>query len=1202
MMINTKYYEPRYVSNLLKEGSPNWVTDKDVNLTLFEITNLHNRVILLGNPGIGKTTELKNLFNILWKTKEISFNYPIYINIKNFRDNYKIEDILTIPNWKELPQITFLFDGLDEIANIQDFVSELELFITRYMDKRFKFVLSCRTNIFDTYLIQIGGFKTYFLQNLTTNQINSILQKGYSLDWYKLNLDHNKYSYLQSPFLLELFANYYIQNNAVPESDTKMWELFINREFEIQENKLKKRKRIDVNAIKAQLQKVSITSELMHRNFLNEDELSSLLGNVRLEFIEENPFLEILPANKQKSKNYIFRHRNLQEYFAAQFLVNLSFEEITKFVLIENTGKTHPTLFNTIAFLLNCISEPHKEKLFNWLQTNEPEILFNADSDKISKEHRILAFQSYFQSICIEKTLWINKYENDKLAQFADCKENFIYLLEIIKNANNVHRTIISALDILCNMTCPIDLVPDVKTLFQLKVSSSNLDLSDTPNTDDNIKLHILRCIENFKFHIGSTQYMFQLIETFNNNDDSQINRKLLDLIDSFKNIDIFNNFIYLEFLRIFKILPRKKLVNYLSGHYTIENLILRLEQKANLLRFLPHFFEDEGSSYELRNENEFINKIFEKCKNICLYEKEFIVELLRSIKKRKYWALSENQLLKLITDTNTEDLVINLFINDELPHEDSRYLISRLLTEQNLDLFIKKFQIGLDTQRVEIFRNIISNTNLQLALIFESRLKDVGVVFSSPLISLQEYDRRTKVYNESFQGNFNLLFEKPILIQKIKLIYEELKLEKVTWETICEYPKNEHWGYRQDDSATIVLRRLIRDFGTLKFEDVESKLSDEYILMKEIMNFINNEKSTPPRFKVSAQQVSKILEWTLDTVSKINFSKIILFQSKNSYSLYRDFFYCKAIIFFQKQFNISIPIQFYLNFLEYSDFDNNNNGAQFEYLKNKIDNKQLFNAQVIDNINNKMLHSFTLSAHISYALENKLSATYGKIESLILEDDYLYESKKALQILFNNTNDISFLKKCTQNNTSNLCWAAVRLLMETKQEDDFVIKTSIKYLDTNVLEHIPSALDYLFQLNHPEAITRYFNLVLLKKEISYRGYSISNYTKPTGLPFLKKMFRKIYFDNETVQNEFYDIRNVLSIYVNNLSKEEGSYKSIKKILQELKAEMKKKKMDLFYINLFISESNTSNINSKSLPLSFQAAKLKVEGIMQLTT
>lgn len=1201
MTMNNKYYEPRFVSSLLTEKPSNRFTDEDTKLTLFEISNLHNRVILLGNPGIGKTTELKNLFNTLWEIKESSFNYPIYINIKNFRDNYKIEDILTIPNWKDLPQITFLFDGLDEIANIQDFVSELELFINRYADYDLKFILSCRTNIFDKYLIHISGFKTYFLQNLTTNQINNLLQKGYNLDWYKLNLDQNKYSYLQSPFLLELFAKYYIQNGTVPESDTKMWELFINKEFEKQEEKLKKRKMIDVNAVKTQLQKVSITSELMQRNYLNDDELSALLGNFRLEFIEENPFLEILPVNNQESKNYIFRHRNLQEYFAAQFLGKLSFEEITNFIQIKNTNKTHPSLFNTITFLLNCIPEPQKEKLFNWLQTNEPEILFNADSDKISKEHRIKAFQSYFHSICIEKTLWINKYGTDKLAQFANCKENFVFLLEIIKNKNNVHRAIISGLKILGSMECPIELIPEVKALFESKLSSFNLDLSDTPKNDDNVKLHILSCIENFKFHIDSTQFTLQLIETLKENDDSEINRKLLDLIDSYEDedIDIFIEYIYIEFLRIFKILPRIKVSNYMGMFYTIENLILRLNKKDNFLRFLPHFFEDEGSSYELQNENEFINKIFEKCKNICLHEKEFIVELLQSIKKRKYWSFSENKLLKLITDTNTEDLVINLFINDELPSEDSRYLISRLITERNLNLFIDKFKIGVDIQLAEIFRNILSNSNLKLALIFESQLNDAGVFFSSPLISQQEYDKKMIAFNESFQENFNLLFDKSILIEKIKSIYEELNLEKITWNAICEYPRNKNdWYHRSNDSATIVLNRLIRDFGTLKFEDVDSKLSDEYILMKEIMNFINNENKTQPRFNISTLQESKILEWTLNTISKINFSKIISFRSQNSYSLYRDFFYCKAIIFFQKQFNISIPTQFYVNYLEYCDLDNNNNGEQFEYFKNKINDKQLFDAQVIDNINNKVIHSFALRAHISYALENKLFSTYEKIKSLILEDEYLYQSKKSLLLLFENTNDISFLKRCTQNNTSNLCWAALRLLIETKQEDDFVIETCIKYLNTNILEYFSSALDYLFQLNHSEAITRYFNLVLSEKEISYRSYSINNYTRPSGLPYIKKVFRKIFYDTETVQNEYYDIRIALSMYVNNLSKDECSYLSIKKILSELKTEMKNRKMDLFYINLIISESMTSNINSKSLPLSFQAAKQKVEDML----
>jgi len=56
------------------------------------------------------------------------------------------------------------------------------------------------------------------------------------------------------------------------------------------------------------------------------------------------------------------------------------------------------------------------------------------------------------------------------------------------------------------------------------------------------------------------------------------------------------------------------------------------------------------------------------------------------------------------------------------------------------------------------------------------------------------------------------------------------------------------------------------------------------------------------------------------------------------------------------------------------------------------------FNAQIIENINNQKLDYFSLNQHINYALENRLIATYKKIEELILDDDQLYFNNNYLK------------------------------------------------------------------------------------------------------------------------------------------------------------------------------------------------------------
>src|SRR5690606_28734494 len=132
-------------------------------------------------------------------------------------------------------------------------------------------------------------------------------------------------------------------------------------------------------------------------------------------------------------------------------------------------SKTHPSLFNTISFLLNIVDDTKREKLVNWLQENELEILFNIDSDRITDEIKKVVFQNYFEKVCIENTFWIshnNSFDAKAIAKFGDSEDNFIFLITFLENPKNHFRVIISALELLSYMTCPNDYVDNIKELF----------------------------------------------------------------------------------------------------------------------------------------------------------------------------------------------------------------------------------------------------------------------------------------------------------------------------------------------------------------------------------------------------------------------------------------------------------------------------------------------------------------------------------------------------------------------------------------------------------------------------------------------------------------------------------------------------------------------------------------------------------------
>ncbi|AVM55160.1 hypothetical protein [Capnocytophaga sp. oral taxon 864] len=71
-------YEKRYI----RREEINYFTINEENETLEHFLQEKNRIVLLGNAGIGKTIELKYLFNSLWDKREEQQNFPFLLLLK----------------------------------------------------------------------------------------------------------------------------------------------------------------------------------------------------------------------------------------------------------------------------------------------------------------------------------------------------------------------------------------------------------------------------------------------------------------------------------------------------------------------------------------------------------------------------------------------------------------------------------------------------------------------------------------------------------------------------------------------------------------------------------------------------------------------------------------------------------------------------------------------------------------------------------------------------------------------------------------------------------------------------------------------------------------------------------------------------------------------------------------------------------------
>ena len=582
-MINKEYYEPRYIRNANSKYFDYLFDDSINKKTLFDNVFNHDKIILLGNAGIGKSTELNELFKNLWNKIELTGLVAFSINLKNFRSNNKFEDIIPKDNWEKFPQIIFILDGLDEISNIEDFISAFETFISKKKNSNYKYVLSCRTNIYEKHLVNISNFETFYLEDLDVVQSKSILLNKHDIHFESLDIKDSHYTYLKSPFFLDLFVEYYLSEQKLPDSDALMWDIYVNKQLRNhKESKIKKQRILNIPEEINSLKKVALINEFRQKNYINQPKLNELFGNQYLDFIE-NPFILSLEEDNEK---YSFEHRQLQEYFVAKTLSSKNFEEILSHIKIDELNRIHPTLFNSVSFLINLIeAEETRQKLLDWIEKNEIELIIKADSDRISNNVRNNVFQHYFNNHCIEKLFWIstnNPFTTKQIGEFAITLENYNYLINHIEE-NKHFRIVISAIEILSFFDLgKINKREKFKSFILSKLKENKYDAS--------IKSNLLDCLNMHSLMKNDRVYLNNIFKLFKDGSNKQLNTSLLSLLLEEENIEEYFEFINNEFL--YENNLKERLVKDDVGRgtsYVIERLLLKFKSSEKFIEITKY-------------------------------------------------------------------------------------------------------------------------------------------------------------------------------------------------------------------------------------------------------------------------------------------------------------------------------------------------------------------------------------------------------------------------------------------------------------------------------------------------------------------------------------------------------------------------------------------------------------------------------------